>query len=347
VLNSRSPVLALCLSTALIACGPGALVEGATAPPRERDNAVDITSEQLEVGSRLASLRGQNLVSVELYKRHQSAEALLAVARSREYARSLQLSVDGEAQAGFTTLSSAIDAATRRLRRGGVSGAPIEALATAGKATLQIESELVGVTSRLAAYKATIVISLVNEAAILYESAVEGPFDHEDYRAAYGSLREAKNIHEGLATVLEENTNDEARAADILLAAIFGAMPSSDPPIRLLPPDEVSAAAYILGVFLADNYGAVPTPSRSLTPPLFYIFPLLEEVLGSYESGEAGVADVLLEKVRASLCCPSTSAGDALEIELARLSKAIRSGAADLDIATLVERSSELAADAT
>ncbi|HZJ50605.1 MAG TPA: hypothetical protein VFF07_07075 [Actinomycetota bacterium] len=339
-----SSVLTLLLSAALFACGPGALVPGGTEPPQARGSAVDIGSGQLELGFRLASLRGQNLVSVELDKRHQRAEAMLAVERARRYARAAEAAAGG-ARAHFLRLDLELAFASRSLRRVGEGGAFAEALATAGTTTLEIESEIVGKTARLAAYKATIVVSLVDEAAILYEGAVEGPFDPEDYRAAYGSLREAENIHEGLATVLEENTNDEARAADILLAAIFGAMPSADPPIRLLPADEVAADAYMLGVLLADKHGAMTPPSGSLAPPHLYIALLLEEVLGSFESGETGVADVLLEKVRASLCCPATSAGDALETELALLSNAIRSGAADSDVETLVERSSELAED--
>lgn len=346
-------VLALCLSAALISCGPGALVPGVTEPPSSSGSRADFRTKA-SLGAALAALRGQSLVAVELDQRHQPAQALLAVARARDYLETIEDLGGANAQREFVRLGRAIDDAAGRLRRPDRDGTLDEALARAGRATLDIESEFVGDTSERPAYRASVVSHLVYGAAVYYEAAVlPDPIDPEGYRDAYGSLREAQNIHEGLATVVEEQINDSARAADILLAAMFGAMPASDPPQDLRPAIEVGAVAYILGVLLADNHGALapPAPSRLLfpVPPrdrLTYIAPLLEEALGTYESGEAGVADVLVKKVRASLCCPATNAGGALEAELERLSNAIRSGAANPDIAALVEESSELAEDA-
>ena len=323
-----------------------------TEPPNSAGSRADFRAK-VSLGVELAALRGENLVAVELIQRHQPAEALLALERARSYLEVIEDSGGANAQPEFAQLGLAVNTAMRRLGRPDESRAPTEALAMAGRATLGIESKYVGVTSERTAYRASVVSLLVSGAAAQYDLAVRSdPIDPQGYRVAYGALREADNIHEGLASVVEEQTNDHSRAAVILLAAMFEALPASDP-----PPDPrplaVSAAAYLLGVLLADDHGALapPAPRRVLLPvpasdrPAF-IPPLLEEALGSYESGETGVADVLVQKVRASLCCPSTSAGDGLEAELARLSNAIRSGAADSEIALLAEESSELAADA-
>ena len=348
--NAAPAVLALCLSATLLSCGPGTLVPSVTESPRSAGSRADFDAK-VSLGVELAALRGENLVAVELIQRHQPAEALLALERARSYLQLIENSGGANAQPEFVQLGRAVNTAVRRLGRPDESRAPTEALASAGRATLGIESKYVGVTSERPAYRASVVSLLAWGAAAQYDLAVRSdPIDPQSYRAAYGALREADNIHEGLATVVEEQTNDHSRAADILLAAMFEAMPASDP-----PPDPrplaVSAAAYILGVLLADDHGAIAPPaSRRLffpVPPrdrLAYIAPLIEEALGSYESGEAGVADVLVEKTRASLCCPSTSAGDALGAELARIADAIRSGAADHEIAALVEEASALAA---
>lgn len=358
--KAASSVLIVLLSAALVACGSGALVPTVTEAPRVGGSQEDIQPRDLALGVKLASLRGQSLVSVELAKRHRSAEALLVLEHARDYAQFLfQLLGGGNGERSFKRFNRAIDVATTGLRRGEGSGALTEALVTAGRETLRIESEIVGETTDLTAYRASVVSFLADAAASFYELAVVSdpssppalapsiadpgiPLDRSAvYRAAYGLLREAANIHEGLATILEELTHDNARAADTLLAAMFEAMPSAEVPPDLTPPDEVLAAAYLLGVLLANDHGAIsPSPRNRLA----FIPPLLEEALGAYESGEAGVADVLLEKVRASLCCPQTSEGDALETDLERLSSAIRSGAADHDIAALVEEASALAA---
>lgn len=345
MLRARSVIAALCASATVLACGPGTLVPGATEPPSSSGSRADINSRELALGAQLASLRGQNLVAVELVKRNQSAEALLVLRRARDYARfPFQSPVGSNGESAFTPLNQAIDAATTRLRRGDGGAALTEALVSVGRETLRIESETVGETTELAAYRASVVSSLAYGAGLYYQFAVlANPFDPGAYRAAYGFLREAQNIHAGLSTVIEEQTSDHARAADTLLAAMFGVMPSSEVPLDLPPSEGVEAAAYILGALLADDHGAVSPPPRNR---LAFIPPLLDEALGAYESGEAGVADVLVQKVRESLCCPQTSAGDALETELALLSNAIRSGAADSDVETLVERSSKLAEDA-
>lgn len=341
--NGWPTILALCLSAILGGCGPGALVPSVAEPSSSPGSSADFRAKA-SLGAALAALRGQSLVAVELDQRHQPAEALLAVVRARDYLQTIEDLAGDNAQPEFVRLGRAIHDAADRLQGPNRDGTLDEALARTGRATLDIESEFVGDTSASPAYRASVVSHLVYGAAAYYEVAVlPDPIDQEGYREAYGSLREAQNIYEGLAGVVEEQINDSARAADILLAAMFSAMPSSDPPPDLPPPDEVAAAAYVLGVLLTDDHGAVPLPPRNR---LAYIPPLLEEALGAYESGEAGVADVLVQKVRASLCCPSTSAGEALEAELARLSNAIRSGAADSDIVALVEECSALAADA-
>ena len=350
--NVRLVALALSLSAALAGCGPGTLVPSVTEPPNSAGSRADFDAK-VSLGVELAALRGQNLVSVELLQRHQPDEALLALARARKSVETIQSLGGANAQPEFAQLGRAIDDAIGRLRQADRSGAVTKALAMAGRAALGIESKFVGDTSERPAYRASVVSQLVFGAATGYVFAVaRDPIDPEAYRIAYGALREADNIHEGLATVVEEQSNDHARAADILFAAMFEAMPASNPPSDLRPL-AVSAAAYLMGVLLTDDRGALAPPALDSAllpvPPqarLAFVAPLLEEALGAFESGEAGVADVLVEKTRASLCCPSTSAGDALEAELARLSSAIRSGAADSDISLLVEESSELAADA-
>lgn len=340
--NLWSAVLALCLSTTLLSCGPGALVPGVTDPPRAAGGSANIKENPglVSLGGELATLRGQSLVAVELDQRHQSAEALLAVQEARGLTETIEALGGSTARPEYARLIRALDDAVDSLRRPDQFGSLTQALATAGRATLDIEAEIVGTTSELAAYKASVVSALVNQAASLYELAVADPFDSRYYLGAYGLLREAENMHEGLTTVIEQNLNDDARAADIMFAVMFGAMPSSEPPSDLPPPEEVAAAAYLLGVLLAGSHDAISPPPRNR---LAYIAPLLEEALGAYESGEAGVADVLAQNVRASLCCPATSGGDALEAELELLSHAIRSGAADSDITALVEETSALA----
>ena len=350
--NVRLAVLALCLSPTLVSCGPGALVPSVTEPPNSAGSRADFRAK-VSLGVELAALRGENLVAVELIHRHQPAEALLALERARSHLGVIEDSGGANAQPEFEQLDRAVNTAVRRIGGPDEFRAPTEALAMAGRATLGIESKFVGETSERPAYRASVVGLLVSGAAAEYDLAVRSdPINSQGYRAAYGTLREAGNIHEELAGVVEEQTNDYSRAADILLAAMFEAMPASDPPSDPRP-IAVSAAAYLLGVLLADDHGALapPAPRRGLLPVpasdrLAFIPPLLEEAFGTFESGETGVADVLVQKVRASLCCPSTSAGDGLKAELARLSNAIRSGAADSEIALLVEESSELAADA-
>lgn len=330
--------LAVCMST-FTACGPGTLVPETTEPPSSKGSAADIGGE-VGVGIELAALRGQNLVALELDRRHEATEALMAVARAEEIIETIQNSGTGGGS-GFVTLDRALRAAAVALKRPDPAEDLDQALADAGRATLDIESELVGTVSNTAAYRASVLAALTSDSARQYELAIESdPFDLSEYRGGYGSLREAANLHAGLSTVLEENTDDRVRATSTILAAMFEAMPEADPPEELAPLDDVRAAAYMLGALLAEQYG-VPAPPPADRPG--FIAPLLEEVLTTYQSGEAGVADVLLEQVRADLCCPQTSPGAALEDELGALSEAIRSGAADEEVASRVEEAVDLA----
>jgi hypothetical protein len=333
--------LSLCVS-ALTACGPGALVPETTEPPSTGGSAANI-DQQVSLGSGLALVRGQNLVALELDRRHEATEALDVVERARVQADRLSSRAGGGAQSSFTRLKRALQDAADALERPDPARDLDQALGAAGRATLQIESDLVGPTRDTAAYKASVVAALVNlDCPIAYEAAIEqNPADLvSNYRLAYGCLREAANLHAGLSTVLEENTDDRVRAISTMLASMFKAMPEADPPEDLAPLDEVRAAAYMLGALLAEQYGALAPPPAD---PQGFIVPLLEEVLTTYESGEAGVADVLLEQVRADLCCPQSSAGTALEDELGALSEAIRSGVPDNEVATLVEEAMTLA----
>jgi hypothetical protein len=333
--------IALCLS-ALPACGPGALVPETTEPPSTTGSAANI-DQQVGWGSGLALVRGQNLVALELDRRHEATEALDVVERARVQAERLSSRAGGRAQSSFARLKRALQDAADALERPDPARDLDQALGAAGRATLQIESDLVGSTRDTTAYRASVVAALVNvDCPFAYEAAIE--LDRADllsnYRLAYGCLREAANLHAGLSTLLEENTDDRARATEVMLASMFKAMPEAVPPEDLAPLDDVRAAAYMLGALLAEQYGALAPPPADR---LGFISPLLEEVLTTYESGEAGVADVLLEQVRADLCCPQTSAGTPLEDELGALSQAIRSGAADDEIAALVEEAADLA----
>jgi hypothetical protein len=338
-------------AAALVSCGPNGLVPGAAAPPAAVGSATDVSADGVELGARLGIVRAQNLVSVELSTRFLFDEAALHLESAGQEAAALETDVGDDASGAFARLASSLEAAERSLDMPEVA-ALADPLAEAGEATLEIESALVGETSELAAYKASVVANLLLRSAQLYEDGMATlPLDSRTYRDAYGLLREGEYMQEGFASVFEEQVRPEVRAADTLLAVMFAAMPSSELPEEHLPAEDIAAAAYMLGALLAEEYQAALPDQAPTGDLLAWIDPMLSEVLAGYESGEAGVAGALAEDVYADLYRPAEESlgqvaadtADGLGAVLQELNQSIDRGAPVYEIAELVARGRDLA----
>jgi hypothetical protein len=338
-------------AAALVSCGPNGLVPGAAAPPTAVGTAADVSAEAVDLGTRLGIVRAQNLLSVELSTRFLFDEAALHLESAGQEAAALEADVADEASDAFTRLASSLEAAERALDTSEVA-ALSDPLAEAGEATLEIESALVGESSGLAAYKASVVANLLLRSAQLYEDGIAtSPVDSRTYRDAYGLLREGEYMHEGFASAFEEQARPELRAADTLLAVMFEAMPSSELPEEFLPAEDIAAAAYMLGALLAEEHEAVLPDQAPTGDLLAWMGPMLSEVLAGYESGEAGVAGALAEDVYADLYRPAEeplgqvaadTAGE-LGAVLRELKQSIDRGEPVYEIAELVATGRDLA----
>jgi hypothetical protein len=340
---------ALASIPSLSACGTGELAPpvaelGAASPGGPRP-----TTEALQAGVTLASVRGQNLVSVELHQRHDETAALEHVYKAQQFASELQATDAGEASDAFAQLQESLGAAADALQRPEVPALVSQPLAAAGRATLEIESALVGDASNSSAYRATLVARLVAASAEAYEKAVApDSVEAEAYEDAYALLREAGLMHEGLASVLEEQTRDEVKEADTLLEAMFEAMPNADPPEDPVSPKDVSAAAYLLALVLEEHEGAEPGGGLDLRAGDLLAFspPLLEEVSSTYAAGEAGVSHALARDLYEHLYAPLldfSPAAAALGPTLQGLADAVRAGAPVSEVEDLSERAAEIA----
>jgi hypothetical protein len=339
-------------AAALVSCGPNGLVPGAAAPPAAVGTATDVSAVEVELGARLGIVRAQNLVSVELSTRFLFDEAALHLESAGQEAAALETDVGDDASGAFARLASSLEAAERSLDMPEVA-ALADPLAEAGEATLEIQAALVGETSGLAAYKASVVANLLLRSAQLYEDGMASlPVDSRIYRDAYGLLREGEYMHEGFVSVFEEQVRPELRAADTLLAVMFAGMPSSELPEEHLPAEDIAAAAYMLGALLAEEHEAVlpdQAPTRDL---LAWIDPTLGEVLVGYESGEAGVAGALAEDVYADLYRPAEKPLEQASVDTAaelgavlrELIQSIDRGASVHEIEELVTAGRDLAA---
>ena len=315
--------LALLLGLAS-ACGPGGLVQGAGEPPVATGEAADVRASDLELGVALASVRAQHLVTLELFRRNEYSAALLHAITAGRLMQRVREALGPDASPALSSLDQQVTAAIEALEEPEYPEDLSTVLAEAGRRALAVEADVLGATASLGAYKASVTSRLLEKSATAYRKV--GPRDELDiqaYRNGYAWLRAGAEINEGLHSLLEEQTEASAQEGEALFAVMFEAMPSSQLPEKLPPPNDVWAAAHLLAHLLQETHNAVPAPKPPPARAVGAIPPLLEEAGSLFATGRAPAGAAMVTDLRAAALEP---AAPALEREAPSLLEALEAG---------------------
>jgi hypothetical protein len=104
-------------------------------------------------------------------------------------------------------------------------------------------------------------------------------------------------MHAGLTSVWEQQTDDEAKEVEAMFDMMSAAMSSSVAPGEPEPPEDVAAAAFVIGADLSDSANALEPSTPDPGTALGWVAPLIGEALDEYKASEPGVAEAIVRDV--------------------------------------------------
>jgi hypothetical protein len=202
------------------------------------------------------------------------------------------------------------------------------------------------------------VISALTSAAHEYEEAVAGGGGIrllEEYQDGYAFVAEAASMYEEISDDVESTSAEEAQEIEEAFEVLATAFPGAQPPKDLSDPEEVEAAASLIGHELEETVGAAALEESDPAEIGEEIESLLDEVVAAYKAGDAeGAAELSAEAylenyevIEAEVIEYAPDINEELEPLLgAELRRRIQEGAPVEDIEEMVARAKELLADA-
>jgi hypothetical protein len=218
-------------------------------------------------------------VACELYGAGRSADAVLHSVRPITDTfpwLETELRSHPEQLRNLMVAVSALSGALRHAVRPRVARRHLKAVSTARAAAIDV---VVGRPSSSAAFRASVGIALLDTACIHYAKGVpEGNLN--SYQGSYALVRAALELLEAAGA---------GRSLDPLIDPLRDALPTLDPPERLLRPEDLTTLVDDLAAMVERNIGGV-RPKRSAVDDLRRVAALLEDVVRSYEEGQPALA---------------------------------------------------------
>jgi hypothetical protein len=212
---------------------------------------------------------------------------------------------------------------------------------------------VVGTDASTPSFKGSVISKLLATAGHEYEEAVggEGVRLLVEYQDGYAFVREARRLYDEIANEVRSAAAEEAEEIEEAFDSLREAFPSPTPlrkPVAVL---EVTSAAELIGHELEETVHATPVIETDPEAIVTEIEELLNEVIESYEDGEAGAAAELsaeaylenYEVIEAEVIELAPEVNEELEPLLgADLRKEINADAPIADIKAMVARAKKL-----
>jgi hypothetical protein len=198
---------------------------------------------------------------------------------------------------------------------------------------------------------------LLTTSAHEYEEAVgdKGVRLLAEFQDGYAFVQEAQRLYEEIASDVEAASTEEAEEVEEAFETLEAALPAPDPPAELADPLDVETAAKLIGHELEETVGAAPVEESDPEEVVAEIEGLLDEVVSTYEAGDADAATELAaeaylenyEVIEAEVIEMAPEVNEELEPLLgADLRKRISEGAPVNEIEDMVAHAKDLLAEA-
>jgi hypothetical protein len=314
-------------------------------------------TEAIAFGEALAQIRGHHLVSLMLYRAGDQKGA--AVHAGHPIAEILA-SVRGELDEQGGSLGADLEDALQAGASAVADRRPPEELARiyerAASVTHRAEEAVVD-GSEDPAYGGSVVAALLTTAGHEYEEAVgkSGVRLVVEYQDAYAFVREAVRLYRDIEADVRSAAPEEADEIEEAFDRLRGAVSSPRPPADPVDVLDVESSAELIGHELEETVGAVPGVVSDPNDVAAEIEDLLDEVIESYEAGDAAAAAELsaeaylenYEVIEAEVIDKAPEINNELEPLLgAELRRRIDEGAPVSEIRQMVARAKELLSQA-
>ena len=314
-------------------------------------------TEAIAFGEALAQIRGHHHVSLMLYRAgDQKGAAVHAGHPIAEILASVRSELDEHGGAVGSDLEEALQAGASTV----ADRRPPDELArvfdTAASVTHRAEEAVVD-GSEEPAYRGSVVAALLTTAGHEYEEAVgkSGVRLVVEYQDAYAFVREAERLYRDIEADVRSAAPEEADEIDAAFDQLTASLRSPRPPSDPVDVLDVEASAELIGHELEETVGAVPGVVSDPNDVAAEIEGLLDEVIESYEAGDAAAAAELsaeaylenYEVIEAEVIDKAPEINNELEPLLgAELRRRIDEGAPVSEIRQMVARAKELLSQA-
>lgn len=319
----------------------------------------DFGAEEIGFGEALAQIRGHHDAATQLYD---GGDTDLALVHAGHPIDEILASVSSELQEHAPEIGSELEASLQQVRTLIEEGAGKADVAAATEATAELtfdaQEAVVGEATATSAYTGSVIAALLGTAAHEYEEAVAGGQGIsllEEYQDGFAFLDEAKDLYAEVVDEVEAASKEEAAEIQEAFDELDAAFPELESPAEPVPAAPVEAAAELIAHELEETIDAQLLEQTDPHEVAENIDALLDEVVATYEAGDADAAGELAaeaylenyEVIEAQVIETSPEINEELEPLLgADLRKEISAGADVTEIQAMVDRAKELLAQA-
>lgn len=333
-----------------VACAEPDSPDGA----QQGTNAQTEASERVGLGEALAQIRGHHLASLELYRTgDRKGAALHAGHPIAEILDSVRSELEGRDPRLAQRLTDALEAGANAVAGREPAEEVAAAFDRAARVTEVALVEVVGGDARSAAYRGSVIATLLDTVAHEYEEAVGdgGLRLLAEYQDAYAFTREARRLYGGIAARVEAASAEEAEEIERAFEVLESSLPSAKPPARLAAKLDVRAAAELIALELEETVEADPVEETDPEQVVAEIERLLTQIDKTYAAGDPAAAAELAaeaylenyEVIEAGVIEAAPEINRELEPLLgADLRREIQGGASQQEIESLIARARTL-----
>ena len=355
---SKFRLLTCAIAAALLPLAACASPESGSADPTSKPGSDAPTSEDVTFGEHIAQIRGHHLAASELYADGDTKGASTHTGHPiDELLSAVRTEVAEHDDAVAERLEPALRAPADAVADGAGFAEVAETIGKAEVVLVDAETAVVGDKLATSAYRGSVIAALLSTVGHEYEEAVrDGKLVLEaEYQDAYAFATVAREMYDEIAADVREAGAEEAEEIAEDWKTLARALPGAKTPSSFVDNADVEQAATHVGAELAETVDAVLLTEVSNEDAIANINDLLDEILETYEDGDADAAAELAaeaylenyELIEADVIEHAPDVNGELEPLLgSTLRQKIQDGAPLTELTTLVERARELLADA-
>jgi hypothetical protein len=251
-------------------------------------------------GAALGEIRGHHLVGLELYRKDDSAGALVHAGHPiEEILSTVQGKIREKDAAAATALENALGEVRTAVQAKKSADDVSSAVDAATSAVEEAETAVVGDLRISDAYRGSVIAAILSTAAHEYEEAVQDGKLAEliEYQDGYGFVRIAKRLYAEIEGAVARAGAEEAEEIEEGFGRLEKALPSPAPPAKPASVEDVEKAAALVAAELKETVGAVVAAAEKPEEVVEHIEQILDHLLEEYEEGETEEAAELAAEV--------------------------------------------------